>query len=107
MTPTETKTIIRTYRQPMPLTILQRLDKKDKTAVKDCLDTYGNVIWALAKKFTSTIDEAETATAEIFTDVWRYARKGGTSYSTEGSLIAHIAWDRLVKRCSTVVMPLF
>ena len=46
-------------------TILRRIAEKDKTAVKDCIDTYGNFIWALAIKLTASREEAEAATEEI------------------------------------------
>ena len=82
--------------QSRALTIIQRLINKDKSAVKDCIDKYGGLIWTLAKKYTSSIEEAETATVEIFADVWRYAQRSGTTYSTEECLISRIAWSRLV-----------
>ena len=55
----------RTIQETKPLTILQRLVEKDKTAVTDCLDAYGNFIWALARKFTASSEEAEAAAQEI------------------------------------------
>ncbi len=52
-------------------TILQRIAERDKTAVEDCIDAYGDFIWALARKFTASTEEAEAATEEIFIDIWR------------------------------------
>ncbi len=80
-----------------PLTILQRIAKKDKTAVKDCVDTYGNFIWALARKFTDSTEEAEAAAQEIFIDIWRYAERIDKLQSAENILIALIARRRLTK----------
>lgn len=79
------------------LTILQRLAEKDATAVKDCVDAYGNFIWALAQKFTNSREEAEAATQEIFLDVWRFAEHGGYSRTTEKLLIGLVARQRLIK----------
>ena len=79
------------------LTIMERLANKDKSAVKDCLDRYGNLIWTLSKKYNSSIEDAELVTQEIFADVWRHAQQGETSYYAEGHLIVKIAWLRLVK----------
>ncbi len=56
-------------------TILRRIAEKDKTAVKDCIDAYGNFIWALARKMTASREEAEAATEEIFIDIWRYCEE--------------------------------
>jgi DNA-directed RNA polymerase specialized sigma24 family protein len=88
----------RTIQKTETLTILHRIAEKDKTAVKDCIDAYGNFIWALAKKFTASNEEAEAATTEIFTDIWQYAdRTRSTPQSTEKKLIAMIALRRLIK----------
>ncbi len=79
------------------LTIPQRVVKRDKTAVKDCIDAYGNFIWALAKKFTASQAEAEAATQEIFLDIWQYSQRTDKTQSTEEKLIALIALRRLIK----------
>ncbi len=97
MTALATQTIQRTNQGTNPLTILQRIANKDKTAVKDCVDAYGNFIWALARKFTDSTEEAEAAVQEIFTDIWRYAERVDSNQSTENVLIALIARRRLIK----------
>ena len=79
-----------------PSTILQRISKKDKSAVKDCVDTYGNFIWALARKFTASTEEAEAAALEIFHDIWRYSERADKTQSAESVLIALIARRRLI-----------
>ena len=88
----------RTIQETKPLTILQRLVEKDKTAVTDCLDAYGNFIWALARKFTASSEEAEAAAQEIFIDIWRYAEREDKAQSPENLLITLIARRRLIKR---------
>jgi len=87
----------RTIQKTKPFTILQRITNKDRTAVKDCVDAYGNFIWALARKFTGSTEEAEAATREIFTDIWRYSERANKLQSAESVLIAQIARRRLVK----------
>jgi DNA-directed RNA polymerase specialized sigma24 family protein len=92
----------RTIQKTGTSTILQRIAGRDKTAVKDCIDTYGNFIWALARKFTASRVEAEVATEEIFIDIWQY-REGERDIETiEKKLIALIALRRLIKspRCA-------
>ncbi len=84
-------------KKKIPLTILQRFAEKDRTAVKDCIDTYGNFIWALARKFTNSTEEAEAATQEIFIDIWRYSQRADKSPSAQNILIALIARRRLIK----------
>lgn len=87
----------RTIQKTKSLTILQRIAKKDKTAVKNCVDTYGNFIWALARKFTDSREEAEAAAQEIFIDIWRYAEQVHPNQPAEHILIGLIARRRLIK----------
>jgi DNA-directed RNA polymerase specialized sigma24 family protein len=87
----------RTIEKTETSTILQRIAERDKTAVKDCIDTYGNFIWALARKLTRSREEAARATEEIFTDIWRYCESARNTQSIEKKLIAMIALRRLIK----------
>ncbi|MEO6589005.1 MAG: hypothetical protein ABIP06_06730 [Pyrinomonadaceae bacterium] len=89
--------MIRTIQETKPLNIFQRLAKKEKPAVKDCIDTYGNFIWALALKFTASREEAEAATREIFIDIWLYAERTSQLQFAESVLISMIARRRLIK----------
>lgn len=77
------------------LTILQRIGRRDKTAVKECIDIYGNLVWALARKYTDSLEEAETATQEIFLDIWRYVGRCDPTESSEVVFIFLIARRRL------------
>lgn len=86
-----------TIQQTETSTILRKIAERDKTAVKDCIDTYGNFIWALARKFTASTAEAESATEEIFIDIWRYCERARNTQSIEKKLIAMIALRRLIK----------
>jgi hypothetical protein len=81
-------------------TILRRIAEKDKTAVKDCIDVYGDFIWTLARKFTGSREAAAIATEEIFTDIWQYSERESGIRSTEDKLIAMIALRRLIKSSS-------
>lgn len=97
MVKTMTASATRTIQKTETSTILRRIAEKDKTAVKDCIDTYGNYIWALARKLTASRAEAEAATEEIFIDIWRYCEREPDTRSTEEKLVAMIALRRLIK----------
>ena len=84
-----------TTQETKSLTILQRIAEKDKTAVQDCIDNYGNLIWMLTRKFTNSTGEAEAATRQIFTDIWRYAERDGKTKTAEKILITRIALRHL------------
>lgn len=88
----------RTIENENPVIILQRAAGRNKAAAADCIDAYGNFIWALAKKFTRSTEEAEAAAQEIFIDIWRYSERTGKSQSAEEKLIAVIALRRLIKQ---------
>ena len=87
----------RTIEKTETSNILRRIAEKDKTAVKDCIDVYGNFIWALAKKFTRSREEAEAMTEEIFSDIWRSCEPESGTRLIEEKLIAMIALRRLIK----------
>ena len=57
------------------LSVLQRVANGDRTAIKECVDNYGNIIWSMAKKFTNSTEDAEAVTREIFLDIWRGAAR--------------------------------
>lgn len=78
--------------------IFQKIAKADKTAIKNCIDAYGNLVWALARKYTDSLEEAETATQEIFLDIWRYAGRCDSTKFDETVFIFLIARRRLIKR---------
>lgn len=78
--------------------ILQKIARADKTAVEDCIDDYGNLVWALARKYSDSLEEAEAATEEIFLDIWRYAGRCDSANFDETFFIYLIARRRLIKR---------
>lgn len=78
--------------------ILHRIAADDKTAIEQCLDVYGGLVWGLAKKYCFTREDAEDAVQEIFIDIWRYAGRFDAAKSPEISFIMLIARRRLIDR---------
>lgn len=78
--------------------ILQRIAAGDKTAVQDCLKTYGGLVWSLARKLSINQDDAEDAVQEIFLDVWKHAERFDSGQASEATFIAMIARRRLIDR---------
>ncbi len=84
------------------LTILQRIAKGDQSAVEDCITQYGNLIWALAKKYTPRREDAEDAVQEIFTEIWQNAARYDAEKAQEITFITTIARRRLIDRLRKV-----
>jgi len=77
--------------------ILPRLAQADQTAVAECVEVYGKMIWALAKQSTDSAAAAEKAVPEIFADIWRNAPFCDLEIAEEAVWIALIARRNLVK----------
>jgi len=84
-------------RKAEPLIVLKRTGNKDEIATVDSVDAYSDFIWALAKKFTASSEEAEAAAREIFIDIWRHKECKDQAQSAEELLIGLIARRHLVK----------
>ncbi|HEX8367733.1 MAG TPA: hypothetical protein VF604_04125 [Pyrinomonadaceae bacterium] len=77
--------------------ILQRIGQAERGAVEDCLHTYGNLVWALAKKFAKSSEEAEKAAVDIFSDIWARAAFYDLAKCSEEKYILQIVLRRLTK----------
>jgi ribosomal protein S20 len=91
-----TQVIQRTY-SPYRPAVLKRVENKDNKSFDDPTEFHNDFVWALAKKFTNSPEEAEAAVQEMLGDIQRCAEKGIIVKSNEERLIARIAWRRLLK----------
>ena len=79
-------------------TLLERVARGDSGAVREVLDSYGGLVYSLARRFTRNEQEAEDAAQEIFLDVWRSAGRYDPSLGAEVTFVATIARRRLIDR---------
>ncbi|MCW5961957.1 MAG: RNA polymerase sigma factor [Pyrinomonadaceae bacterium] len=86
----------------MDQVILKRIADGDKSAVQECLDKYGGLVWSLARKMCRNSADAEDAVQEIFIDVWKNAGRYDESQASETTFIAMIARRRLIDRLRKV-----
>ena len=84
--------------EKLSLTILQRIAAGDSTAVNECLNEYGGLVWSLARQLSRTQDDAEDATQEVFVELWQKAGAFVPDKSSEATFIAMIARRRLIDR---------
>ncbi len=82
----------------MGQTILNRIASGDKSAVQECLKTFGGLVWSLARRMCPNTDDAEDAVQEIFIDIWKNAQRFDASQASETTFVAMIARRRLIDR---------
>ncbi len=82
----------------MNQTILQRIASGDKTAVQECLSTYGGLVWSLSRRMSPNTDDAEDAVQEIFVDIWKNAGRFDEAQASETTFVSMIARRRLIDR---------
>lgn len=82
----------------MDQAILKRIASGDKSAVQDCLNAYGGLVWSLARRMSANTNEAEDAVQEIFIDVWKNAGRFDDAQASETTFVAMIARRRLIDR---------
>jgi RNA polymerase sigma-70 factor (ECF subfamily) len=78
--------------------LLERIAAGDSPAVKECVDTYGGLVWSLARRLTYSAADAEDATQEIFLEVWKSAARYEPKMGSEAVFITTIARRRLIDR---------
>jgi RNA polymerase sigma-70 factor (ECF subfamily) len=82
----------------MSESILERVASGDPLAVRQCIDEFGGLVWAIARRMTRSRADAEDAVQEIFIDVWRSAARFDSRQGSEKVFITTIARRRLIDR---------
>ena len=90
--------------------LLPKIASGDKSAVSDCVNRYGGLVWSLARRFTSSQADAEDAVQEIFISLWKSASRFDATRSSEMTFVSMIARRRLIdlnrkRRTASRVMP--
>ncbi|HET7204605.1 MAG TPA: sigma-70 family RNA polymerase sigma factor [Steroidobacteraceae bacterium] len=82
----------------MSESILERVARGDQVAVRQCIDEFGGLVWAIARRMTRSHADAEDAVQEIFVDVWRSAARYDAAQGSEKVFVSTIARRRLIDR---------
>jgi RNA polymerase sigma-70 factor, ECF subfamily len=84
--------------EPSTASMLTRVAARERAAVRECMASYGGLIWYLARRLSQTLLDAEDATQEIFMDIWRSAGRYDPALGSEKIFIMTIARRRLIDR---------
>jgi RNA polymerase sigma-70 factor (ECF subfamily) len=76
--------------------LLPRVAAGDRTAIRECIQRFGGLVWSLARR--AAPNDAEDAVQEIFLDLWKSAARYDARAGSEATFIATIARRRLVDR---------
>lgn len=76
--------------------LLSKIANGDKSAVSECVDRYGGLVWSLARKASASQADAEDAVQEIFISLWKSAANFDSSKSSELTFVAMVARRRLI-----------
>jgi len=79
-------------------TLLERIAAGDPSAVKECMDAFGGLVWSLARRMSSSAADAEDATQEIFLEIWKSAGRYDAALGSEAVFVTTIARRRLIDR---------
>jgi RNA polymerase sigma-70 factor (ECF subfamily) len=78
--------------------VLERIARGDPAAVGECIDEFGGLVRAIARRMTRSPADAEDAVQEIFVDVWRSAGRFDPRQGTARVFVTTIARRRLIDR---------
>lgn len=82
----------------MEASILQRVGAGESAAIQECIDTFGGLIWSMARKKGLGQQDAEDIVQEIFIDLWKSAERYDPSKASETAFVAMITRRRLIDR---------
>lgn len=77
---------------------LQRIARGDASAVDDCLEQYGGLVWSLSRRYCRADADAEDAAQEIFVELWKNAGRFDPAKASEATFVSMIARRRLIDR---------
>lgn len=82
----------------MQVPLLPRIASGDSSAIGECIDRYGRLVWSLARRLSPSLADAEDAVQEIFVDLWKNAERFRAEVAAEPAFVAMIARRRLIDR---------
>jgi RNA polymerase sigma-70 factor (ECF subfamily) len=84
--------------RPQRPTLLQRVAAGEAAAMQECIDEYGGLVWALARRASISATEAEEGVQEVFIALWQNAARYEPARGDEVTFVAMVARRRLIDR---------
>jgi RNA polymerase sigma factor (sigma-70 family) len=81
-----------------PAALLPRIAAGDERAVRECIERFGPLVWALTRRWSPDTRDLDDAVQEVFVDLWRSAARYDANRSTEAGWVAMITRRRLIDR---------
>jgi RNA polymerase sigma-70 factor (ECF subfamily) len=78
--------------------VLSRLASGADGALQECMDRFGGLVRALARRVGIPDAEVPDAIQEVFAEIWRLAAKYDASIASETAFVAMLARRRLIDR---------
>ena len=78
------------------MSLLQQIASGQSSAVSEVLDTYGALVWSIARRYFGRSAEAEDAVQDAFIAVWKAADRYDPEVAAESTFIAMIARRRMI-----------
>jgi RNA polymerase sigma-70 factor (ECF subfamily) len=76
--------------------VLSQVVAGQPRAMNLCIDRYGGIVWAIAKRYLKDSAEAEDLVQEVFTEVWKKAASFDPKVASESTFIGLIARRRAI-----------
>ncbi len=84
------------FEQKAQDSLLLQIANGQKSAVAECVDRYGGLVWSLAQRLTPTRSDAEDAVQEVFISLWKSASRFDPGKASEPTFVAMVARRRLI-----------
>jgi len=78
--------------------ILGQIARREPESLNSCIERYGNLVWALARRYSPSQADAEDAVQEIFLELWQKADRFNPALAAESTFVTMIARRRLIDR---------
>lgn len=82
--------------------VLPRVARGEDAAFRECVSTYGRLVYGIARRFLRDPSDVDDACQDIFLALWRSAGAFDPARGSEATFVALVARRRLVDRQRTV-----